>query len=54
MAFLKTQKEAARAYNAKAMEQYGEYACLNEISDDEDDDNNNLDDQDESTDDATE
>ena len=32
------EKAAARAYNEKALELFGEYACLNDISDDEDDD----------------
>ena len=31
------EKDAARAYNKKALELFGKYACLNNISDDDDD-----------------
>ncbi len=33
--YVKTEKEAAAAYNKAAIEHFGEYACLDEISDDE-------------------
>ena len=39
LGYFHNEKEAARAYNKKALELFGEYACLNDISDNEDDDN---------------
>jgi hypothetical protein len=38
LGYFHDEKEAARAYNEKAMELFGEYAHINYISDDDDDD----------------
>ena len=38
LGYFHEEKEAARAYNEKAMELFGEYAHINYISDDDDDD----------------
>ena len=38
LGYFHDEKEAARAYNKRALELFGEYACLNDLSDNEDDD----------------